>query len=71
MNTRNFIPTRRIISKNKVLIGFKITDLNRIKSLGTLLEDNAHYTNKGLTYFNEEDLSDSLLNKIVKSNGYI
>ena len=71
MNKRNFVPTRRLISGNKVLIGFKITDLNRQKSLTTLLEENAHYTNKGLTYFNEGDLSESLLKKLTKANGYI
>jgi len=71
MNKRNFIPTRRVISGNKVLIGFKITDLNRQKSLTTLLEENSYYTNKGLTYFNEVDLSESLLKKLTKANGYI
>jgi hypothetical protein len=71
MQKRSYIPTRRVISKNKVLIGFKITDLNKIKSLGTLLEENAYYTNKGLTYFDKDDLSTSLLNKLVKSNGHI
>ena len=71
MSKRNFIPTRRVISGNKVLIGFKITDLNQQKSLTTLLEDNVHYTSKGLTYFDEVDLSDSLLKKLTKANGYI
>ena len=71
MSKRNFIPTRRVVSGSKVLIGFKLTDLNQQKSLDTLLEENVHYTNKGLTYFNEGDLSESLLKKLTNANGYI
>tara|TARA_R110001606_G_scaffold353138_1_gene503618 strand:+ start:574 stop:789 length:216 start_codon:yes stop_codon:yes gene_type:complete len=71
MSKDYWIPTRRVISKNKVLIGFKITELNQQKSLSTLLEENAYCTNKGLTYFDEEDLSKSLLEKLTNANGYI
>ena len=71
MSKRNFIPTRRVVSKNKVLIGFRITDLNQQKSLDTLLEEDVYYTSKGLTYFDKGDLSESLLKKLTNANGYI
>jgi hypothetical protein len=68
---RNFIPTRKVISNNKILIGFKLAEINKHKKLHELMDENSYYTHKGLTYFDKNDLTEAFLNKLVKSNGFI
>lgn len=65
LNHSLFIPTRRV-SKNSIrLLGFKIAEINKHKKLNELMDENAYYTSKGITYFNQDDLTESFKSRCV------
>lgn len=61
-----YIPTKKVVLNNTRLIGFQICELNKHKDLLELMDESRHYTSKGLTYFNEDDLKPGILNKCIK-----